>query len=147
MIFQLKYYYTLRNTGITPKQNLKNLRINREIKEMPSRIKNLKLQLKVMQKISISESGWTFRLNLNKVMRRFILNHLLREYLDQMPLLTLLLDAYGLVLISYPVQKMLKKLMSYVSVESLTLECLLILKFLYQVSNGWWDQFNLLKIA
>jgi len=57
MIFQLKYYYTLRNTGITPKQNLKNLRINREIKEMPSRIKNLKLQLKVMQKISISESG------------------------------------------------------------------------------------------
>jgi len=47
----------LKNTGIIPKQNWKSLRINREIKETPSRIKNLKLQLKVMKKISILESG------------------------------------------------------------------------------------------
>jgi len=47
----------LRNTGITLKQNWKSLRINREIKETPSRIRNLKLQLKVMKKISILESG------------------------------------------------------------------------------------------
>jgi len=47
----------LRNTGISPKRNLKNLKKNLEIKEMLSRTRNPKSLLKELLKISISEFG------------------------------------------------------------------------------------------
>jgi hypothetical protein len=147
MLYQLKFYYTSRNTGTTLKPNWKNSRTNQVTKETPSKTRNLRWLSKVAKKISTSVSGWTFRLNQNKVTRRFISNRSPPEYLDQMLLLILSLDASGLLSISYPDQRTQRKLTSSVLVESLTLECLHIHRFRYPVSNGWWDRFSLLKIA
>ena len=147
MIFLLPSWHTSRSTGISPKLSLKNSETNQEIKEMLSRIRNQKLSLKELIKISFSVFGWTSKQNLNRVMRRFISNNSQQEFQEQTLHLILLLDASGLVLILFQALKMLKSLMSCALVVSLTQECSIIQQFQFQVSNGWLDQLLPFKIA